>query len=251
MVALGVPLGVSTYPLPSGRDKIVYYWAAEVAEKAIASSTFVPNGEIAAIEWGRSRRPRLPHLRARRRDPRRFATLPTKDHLARSPSSPCATARRCPRDWEARAPRPAHERGVKQARRRADASRAWRPTHRDAATPCAASRPSRPARRDRASSRREAGISQDAYERAAAMSEGRRRRLRPAGDRVLCQPTDPVLPLNSGSTRFVRATGTPDSESFSWGRLRWLYRRVRGAARADRTTRRPAWSRSRSTGPPP
>ena len=50
-VALGVPLGVSTYPLSSGRDKIVHYWAAEVSDAAIARSTFVPNGEIAALEW--------------------------------------------------------------------------------------------------------------------------------------------------------------------------------------------------------
>ena len=50
-VALGVPLGVSTYPLSSGRDKIVHYWAAEVSDEAIARSTFVPNDEVAALEW--------------------------------------------------------------------------------------------------------------------------------------------------------------------------------------------------------
>jgi 8-oxo-dGTP pyrophosphatase MutT (NUDIX family)/phosphohistidine phosphatase SixA len=50
-IALGVPLGVSTYPLSSGRDKIVHYWAAAATDKAIAHSTFVPNSEIAAIEW--------------------------------------------------------------------------------------------------------------------------------------------------------------------------------------------------------
>jgi 8-oxo-dGTP diphosphatase len=50
-VALGVPLGVSRYPLPSGREKIVHYWAAEVSEKAVQRSTFKPNAEIAALEW--------------------------------------------------------------------------------------------------------------------------------------------------------------------------------------------------------
>ena len=50
-VALGVPLGVSRYPLPSGREKIVHYWAAEVSEKAVQRSTFKPNSEIAALEW--------------------------------------------------------------------------------------------------------------------------------------------------------------------------------------------------------
>jgi len=51
IVALGVPLGVTEYVLPSGRNKIVHYWAAEVTEKAILASTFVPNDEVAALEW--------------------------------------------------------------------------------------------------------------------------------------------------------------------------------------------------------
>ncbi len=50
-VKLGVPLGVSRYPLPSGKEKIVHYWAAKATEKAIRKSTFVPNGEIAGLEW--------------------------------------------------------------------------------------------------------------------------------------------------------------------------------------------------------
>ena len=50
-LALGVPLGVSHYPMPDGREKIVHYWAAEVTPEAILHSTFVPNGEVEAIEW--------------------------------------------------------------------------------------------------------------------------------------------------------------------------------------------------------
>lgn len=50
-VALGVALGVSRYRLPSGKQKIVHYWAAEATEPAIRDSAFVPNGEIAAVEW--------------------------------------------------------------------------------------------------------------------------------------------------------------------------------------------------------
>ncbi|TFD48456.1 NUDIX hydrolase [Cryobacterium sp. Hh11] len=50
-VALGVPLGVSHYDMPDGRTKIVHYWAAEITPDAIARSTFVPNDEVAAIEW--------------------------------------------------------------------------------------------------------------------------------------------------------------------------------------------------------
>lgn len=50
-VALGVPVGVSRYRLPSKRTKIVHYWAAEATEAAIRVSAFVPNKEIAALEW--------------------------------------------------------------------------------------------------------------------------------------------------------------------------------------------------------
>jgi 8-oxo-dGTP pyrophosphatase MutT (NUDIX family)/phosphohistidine phosphatase SixA len=50
-VALGVPVGVSRYRLPSKRTKIVHYWAAEATDAAIRASAFVPNKEIAALEW--------------------------------------------------------------------------------------------------------------------------------------------------------------------------------------------------------
>jgi 8-oxo-dGTP diphosphatase len=50
-VALGVPLGESRYAMPSGREKVVHYWAAEVDERAVQRSTFRPNAEIAALEW--------------------------------------------------------------------------------------------------------------------------------------------------------------------------------------------------------
>lgn len=50
-VILGVPVGVSRYRLPSKRTKIVHYWAAEATDAAIRASAFVPNKEIAALEW--------------------------------------------------------------------------------------------------------------------------------------------------------------------------------------------------------
>ncbi len=50
-IGLGVPLGVIEYTLPSGRPKVVYYWAAEVEELAIANSTFVSNDEIESLRW--------------------------------------------------------------------------------------------------------------------------------------------------------------------------------------------------------
>jgi 8-oxo-dGTP diphosphatase len=50
-VTLGVPLGITSYVISSGREKFVHYWAAEVTDAAVHASTFVPNDEIAAIEW--------------------------------------------------------------------------------------------------------------------------------------------------------------------------------------------------------
>jgi 8-oxo-dGTP pyrophosphatase MutT (NUDIX family)/phosphohistidine phosphatase SixA len=50
-VNLGIPVGVSRYRMPNKRQKIVHYWSAEATEVAIRASAFVPNREIAAIEW--------------------------------------------------------------------------------------------------------------------------------------------------------------------------------------------------------
>lgn len=50
-VRLGIPVGVSRYRMPSKRQKIVHYWAAEATDDAVRASAFVPNKEIAALEW--------------------------------------------------------------------------------------------------------------------------------------------------------------------------------------------------------
>lgn len=50
-VSLGIPVGVSRYRMPNKRQKIVHYWAAEATDSAIRASAFVPNKEIAALEW--------------------------------------------------------------------------------------------------------------------------------------------------------------------------------------------------------
>ncbi|UNK71771.1 NUDIX domain-containing protein [Microbacterium sp. H1-D42] len=50
-VALGVPVGVSKYWMRPKRQKVVHYWAAEATDDAIRASSFVPNNEIAAVEW--------------------------------------------------------------------------------------------------------------------------------------------------------------------------------------------------------
>lgn len=50
-VRLGRKLDVITYALPTGDDKEVHYWVAKVTEKAQQKSRFVPNDEIAQLEW--------------------------------------------------------------------------------------------------------------------------------------------------------------------------------------------------------
>lgn len=50
-VALGLPLGVTEYTLPNGKDKIVYYWAAEVTREQLLRGRFRPNDEVDRIEW--------------------------------------------------------------------------------------------------------------------------------------------------------------------------------------------------------
>jgi 8-oxo-dGTP diphosphatase len=50
-VSLGANLGTIHYTLPTGGEKTVQYWAAEVTEEAVHASTFKPNDEISALEW--------------------------------------------------------------------------------------------------------------------------------------------------------------------------------------------------------
>jgi 8-oxo-(d)GTP phosphatase len=50
-IGLGPPLGVVEYRMPNGRDKVVYYWSAEVSKLARANSTFVANDEIESLHW--------------------------------------------------------------------------------------------------------------------------------------------------------------------------------------------------------
>lgn len=129
-VALGVPLGVSHYGMPNGREKIVHYWAAEVTPSAILRSTFVPNGEIAAIEWVSIKKARtylsypadveILETFARLVDngvTRTFAIIALR-HAKAVP----------PRSWDgADSTRPLTERGVTQAASIVETLAAWRP----------------------------------------------------------------------------------------------------------------------------
>ena len=50
-VSLGAPVGVSRYTMANRKQKVVHYWAAEATDDAVRASVFVPNREIAALEW--------------------------------------------------------------------------------------------------------------------------------------------------------------------------------------------------------
>lgn len=50
-IALGAPVGMSRYRMPNKKQKIVHYWAAHASDDAIRDSRFVPNKEVAGLEW--------------------------------------------------------------------------------------------------------------------------------------------------------------------------------------------------------
>lgn len=50
-VRLGRKLGVINYQVGEGLDKEVHYWASKVTATAIAKQKFLPNKEIAKVEW--------------------------------------------------------------------------------------------------------------------------------------------------------------------------------------------------------
>jgi 8-oxo-(d)GTP phosphatase len=129
-VHLGVPVGVSVYHLPNGREKIVHYWAAEATDEAVRRSEFVPNKEIAAIEWLSVKK-----ARARLSYPvdieilDRFAELVEKDALRSFPIIVLRHAKAMTRDgWKkADTARPLTARGKRQAQQIVPALAAFGP----------------------------------------------------------------------------------------------------------------------------
>jgi 8-oxo-dGTP diphosphatase len=130
IIGLGPPLGVVEYTLPNGRDKVVYYWSAEVAPLAIANSTFASNDEIESLSWMKVEKARTrlsyPHdvdivdrfaeLHAQGRA-RTFAIIALRHGKAESPDS-----------WDGPdATRPLTQRGIDQAASIAHGIAAYRP----------------------------------------------------------------------------------------------------------------------------
>lgn len=225
---LGVPLGVTCYVISSGREKFVHYWAAEVSEKAVAASTFVPNGEVAALEWITIKKARK--YLSYERDvelldsfaalvdegvTRTFAIIALRHGKAIAPSS-----------WDGPdATRPLTERGVRQAAGNVHTMAAWRPQKLVTSTavrcvatvaPLAAAWGLHPDK--------EPGISQDSYENGAAtVREVVGKRVRKLKTAVLCSH-GPVLPeilreiaLATGTTMgsYIREAAALETGGFS------------------------------------
>jgi len=129
LVALGVPLGVSHYDMPEGREKIVHYWAAEVTPDAIQRSSFVPNGEVAAIEWVTIKKARsYLSYPADVEILEEFAKLVDAGVTSTFALIALRHAKAVPRSWAGPdSKRPLTERGVRQAASIVQTLTAWRP----------------------------------------------------------------------------------------------------------------------------
>lgn len=129
LVALGVPLGVSHYDMPEGREKIVHYWAAEVTQDAIQRSSFVPNGEVAAIEWVTIKKARsYLSYPADVEILEEFAKLVDAGVTSTFALIALRHAKAVPRSWDGPdSQRPLTERGVRQAASIVQTLTAWRP----------------------------------------------------------------------------------------------------------------------------
>ena len=213
VVGLGVPLGIVEYVMPNGREKKVYYWAAEVDPLALANSTFVSNDEIEQLTWLS-----LKKARARMSFPadldivERFAELYAQGRartfaiiaLRHGKATP-------PTDWPGPdATRPLLPRGETQALSVAPAVAAFRPGKLISSTAVRCVTTIAPtARITGLDVAQKDEISQDAYTpRGDAVRAVVAKRLEKRVTTVLCSH-GPVLPQIIGAV--TRATGSADS----------------------------------------
>lgn len=214
-IVLGAPLGTVEYVLPNGRDKIVYYWSAEVDTEAIARGTFKANAEIAAVSWVSPKKARkllsYPHdvdvldrfeARLAAGNARTFAVVALRHGKAVAPAS-----------WDGPdSTRPLLQRGTDQARSVAPGVAAYAPSKlvSSTATRCLATiQPLADLTRKAVSMT--AGISQDAYENNTADVAGEvSRRLAKRRSVAFCSH-GPVLPQIIAEV--ARLTGTAEEPS--------------------------------------
>ena len=209
-LVLGAPLGTTEYTLPGGREKIVYYWSAEVPDEAIAASTFSPNEEIAALEW-------LPLKAARAalsypRDREVLDRFSARVKAGTTRTFPIIALRHgkavSPGTWDGPdATRPLLHRGIEQAASVAPAIAAWAPERLISSTAARCLATIEPlAELTGIAVRSTPAISQDAYEDGTAkVKKVVRKRLEKRRPAVLCSH-GPVLPQIIEA--IAEATGT-------------------------------------------
>ncbi|HEY4226109.1 MAG TPA: NUDIX domain-containing protein [Pseudolysinimonas sp.] len=213
VVGLGTPLGTVEYQLPNGRDKIVYYWAAEVGELSLANSTFAANDEIESLHWMS-----LAEARTKLSYPHdvdvveRFAALHEQGRVRTFAIIALRHGKAMsPQNWDGPdATRPLLQRGVDQALSVAPGIAAYRPAKLFSSTAERCLRTIAPSARVTGLEVKEkVEISQDAYQSGgAAVTKIVDKRLRKGVTTVLCSH-GPVLPQIIDAV--VTATGTPDS----------------------------------------
>ncbi|MDQ1556695.1 MAG: 8-oxo-(d)GTP phosphatase [Actinomycetota bacterium] len=197
-IVLGAPLGQISYVLPNGRDKLVYYWSAEVDGNTLEASRFTPNDEIDALEWVSLAKARkrlsYPHdievvdafaERLAAGNARTFAIIALRHGKAVPAES-----------WDGPdATRPLLQRGVDQAASIAMGIAAFRPARLTSSTAVRCVQTLAPtARLTGLPVRETAKISQDAWEDdTASVSSVVAKRLRRMQTAVLCSH-GPVLP---------------------------------------------------------
>jgi len=210
-ITLGAPLGTVEYSLPSGRDKVVYYWSAEVSEHALQLARFSPNDEIAGLEW-------LPLEKARKKlsyahdidvidrfaerlksgRARTFAIITVRHGKAVPPTT-----------WDGPdSTRPLMQRGTDQAIAIAPGIAAFGPERIVSSTAARCLATIDPlAQLTQLGVKANTGISQDAYELGSArVHEIVRKRLKKQLTAVLCSH-GPVLPVII--SEIAAQTGTP------------------------------------------
>ncbi|MBC7518523.1 MAG: NUDIX hydrolase [Microbacteriaceae bacterium] len=130
-VGLGAPLGTTSYTMPGGREKLVYYWVAQVSPEAVEASTFVATAEVAAVHWLPIAEARAALSYARDREVLdRFAErVATDTHRTYAVISLRHGKAVAPGSWNGPdASRPLERSGTAQAQSSARAIAAYRPT---------------------------------------------------------------------------------------------------------------------------
>ncbi len=197
-IALGVPLGTIEYTMGGGREKVVYYWAAEVSDEAFEASSFSPDDEIAALEWLSLDKARTAVTYDRDRDildrfaahvaagtHKTFALIALRHAKAVPPGS-----------WDGPdTTRPLLHRGLGQAASTSKAIAAYGPQRLVSSTAARCLATCEPlAIKTGIKIKAIAGISQDAYEEGQSTARKVVKRLLDKGDTVVLCSHGPVLP---------------------------------------------------------